>query len=210
MTLARQKFLSFIRFSVAYTLFYIWPNFFPWGNPTQLPLTGFEMSLPFVPWTFIIYVSDYLLFFTVICFLEKQAFGIFSRRMFLTLFICGFFFFFFPTIYPRPAYPSNQVWWVQFFMDLVGAADTPLNCFPSMHVALTTVGVLSARTLGKKWFAFFVIWGLAIFITTLTTKQHYLADIVGGLLAATTACLVEWRVLKSRWPTPILEKVLGT
>jgi membrane-associated phospholipid phosphatase len=66
-------------------------------------------------------------------------------------------------------------------MDFVYIADTPNNCFPSMHVALTSVSTWSLRGYAPRYFKLFMLWTLAIILSTLTTKQHYFVDILGGL-----------------------------
>lgn len=178
----KRKFKLFAWFLLGYGIFYIFPNFYaPW-TPSLLPLTWIDRNVSFLPWTFLIYTSDYLLIFLSILIINEESYFLrFSRMMFATLVICGFFFLAFPTTYPRPAYPISNQWMVQAAMDLVYVADTPNNCFPSMHVALTSVSAWSLRGCAPKYFKVFVIWALAIILSTLTTKQHYFVDILGGL-----------------------------
>lgn len=172
----------FVLFMLAYAVFYIYPNFYaPW-QPHMLPLLPIDQNTPFLPWTFILYTSDYYLFlFVILMHKEKESFNSFCRMAFVTLFICGAFFLFFPTTYPRPQYPEVDNWFIAFLMNLIAVADTPNNCFPSMHVALTGVATWSFRDRGPKVFGFLVVWTLLIYASTLTTKQHYFMDIVGGI-----------------------------
>lgn len=207
MVLWRYKILCFLLFGAAYCLFYLWPNFWPLFPPAFLPLSSIDLAVPFLPWTFLIYVSDYLVFVIAIYMLDLEGFNAFSRKMFLTLLICGGFFIFFPTAYPRPVYPENQPLLIHLVMNLVGVADSPLNCFPSMHVALTTVAAWSVRCLGRKTFIAFCVWAVAIFISTLTTKQHYLADIGGGLSVAVVATMLDWVLFQKRSLNALLERV---
>jgi hypothetical protein len=84
-------------FALGYGIFYIFPNFYASWKPSQLPLTWVDHSVPFLPWTFLIYTSDYLLILLAVLIIEdKESFQSFSRTMFCTLFICGLFFLFFP------------------------------------------------------------------------------------------------------------------
>jgi membrane-associated phospholipid phosphatase len=175
------KLKSFCIFAVVYFVFYVYPNFFG-EHAVELPLWAIDRAVPFLPWTFIFYTSDYLLIFIAILMIsELSRFQAYARMCFWVLIISGLFFFFYPTTYPRPSYPTDENWLVSLVMGLVGAADTPRNCFPSMHVALTAVATLGVRYKGPRVFSLFCLWSLAIFVSTLTTKQHYFADILGGV-----------------------------
>ncbi len=182
-------------FSVAYYIFYIYPNFSPLLQPRELPLLYIDRLVPFLPWTFVVYISDYLLFAALIIMVKDLGeVNSFARIAFGILFISGLFFLFFPTTYPRPDYPVEKNALVTFIMNLVENADTPNNCFPSLHVAMTAAAVWCVRRFHRKWFSIFAVWGLAIFVSTLTTKQHYFIDILGGLCVTVTVLSLE-RVL---------------
>ncbi len=141
--------------------------------------------MPFLPWTFVIYVSEYLLVALAIILIQDfHHFNSFARQAFASLFIIGAAFFLFPTIYPRPFYPPQENALVAFAMNLIATADAPTNCFPSMHVAITAITVYALRHQSPAVWRLFVLWGAAIILTTLTTKQHYLIDILGGLAVA--------------------------
>jgi membrane-associated phospholipid phosphatase len=78
------------------------------------------------------------------------------------------------------------VWGLRFLYD----ADPPYNCFPSLHVAHSFVSALAAyrvhHTLG--FVAVSCAWLVAI--STLFTRQHYVADLIAGILLAVAACAV--------------------
>ncbi len=182
-------------FSLAYCFFYLWPNFFPVFTPHFLPLTFIDIAIPFLPWTFTIYLSDYLLACSVIALQkEKEKYLSLVRMSFAALFICGTIFIVFPTCYPRPEYPTNEPWFIQFLMSLIANGDTPNNCFPSMHVTMTGVCAWSIRDKGLKWNIIYWIWSLAIFFTTLTTKQHYLFDVMGGIAVIVLVIFIETKL----------------
>lgn len=189
----KYKLVTLAVFAVAYLVFYIYPNFHPSFHPFYLPLLDIDYAVPFVPWTFILYLSDYVLVASIIAMVsEKAQFQSFTRVSFFTLAMCGTFFLFFPTSYPRPEYPVVDNAIVAFFMSLVGNLDTPNNCFPSMHVAITGGAVWSMRHKGPKLMIPYCVWAIAIFVTTLTTKQHYFVDILGGLAVVAAVALIEW------------------
>lgn len=190
---------AFILFMLVYSVLYVIPNFFLSTPPYELPLLWIDQMTPLIPWTFLIYTSDYLVFVFALILLEQKAhFLSFARMMFGILLICGIFFYTFPTTYPRPLYPevSNPV--IRAVMEFVAAADTPRNCFPSMHVGLTAGATWALRHFGIRIWGPFSLWSLLIFVSTLTTKQHYFLDILGGLgVMAVVATLESLILLKA-------------
>jgi membrane-associated phospholipid phosphatase len=186
-------------FMLGYMVFYIFPNFYASWRPVQLPLTVVDRRVPLVPWSFLIYTSDYLLIsLTILMINSKVSFFSFSRMMFSALVLCGLCFLFFPTTYPRPIYPTVEQTWIQLVMDFVDVADSPNNCFPSMHVALTSIAAWNLRNKPTPIFVLFLIWTLAVIVSTLTTKQHYFVDIIGGLTVVVMTAVLE-KKLFSRW-----------
>lgn len=183
----------FVLFMVAYGIFYVFPNMYaPW-QPMRLPLLWIDETIEFIPWTFVIYTSDYLLIALAILLINDSGkFYSFARMMFATLMFCGVFFLFFPTTYPRPIYPDVTNSFVAAAMGLIDIADTPNNCFPSMHVALTAITTWAVRHKGKPVLFFFLVWTLAVIVSTLTTKQHYFVDILGGLSVTFMIASTEW------------------
>ena len=55
-----------------------------------------------------------------------------------------------------------------------------MNCLPSLHVSTVTLCVCALR--GRRWFAPALLAGIPIALSTLTFKQHYVADVVAGLV----------------------------
>ncbi|HZK42355.1 MAG TPA: phosphatase PAP2 family protein, partial [Clostridia bacterium] len=68
--------------------------------------------------------------------------------------------------------------------------DNPYCGFPSIHVILCTLTILFIWKLDavKPWFKVLVsLYFTAVAITTVTTKQHVVLDIPGGILYALLA-----------------------
>ncbi len=177
----KTKVALFLLFAVGYLLFYVVPNFFPFFQPVMLPKLAIDTATPFLPWTFLIYLSDYLFIYLAILALHGDEFHAFARQMFAALVMCGAFFIFFPTTYPRPEYPEVSSYLLTLAMYCVKVGDMPTNCFPSMHVALTGICMWNLRAKTRPVFLISLAWTIAIFISTLTTKQHYFVDILGGV-----------------------------
>lgn len=194
------KFRGFVLFMALYGVFYVVPNFFSQAPAHQLPMLWIDQNTPFLPWTFIFYTSDYFVFVsTIILHKTKETFDAFVRMMIMTLVICGFFFHFYPTIYPRPEYLPQANFFIQFLMDIIANFDSPRNCFPSMHVALTGVATWSLRYKGPKTVALFSFWSLLVYVSTLTTKQHYFMDVMGGLCVLGIVTFANWLVFERKY-----------
>ena len=190
-----HKLIMSVLYSAFYLVFYIVPNFWPLQPPKYLPLMLIDHEIPLIPWTFGIYLSLYVLSVSVVLLIsERKAFAALTRMTLGGFVLCGLFFLFLPTAYPRPAYPVENNSVLSFMMGLIASFDTPNNCFPSNHVFMTGVSTWIMRTKGPKWFYPYVLWALAIFVSTLTTKQHYFVDILGGLaIVGLMASLEQWR-----------------
>lgn len=188
------KIFLFAVYAVAYSILYLLPNLRPPIAPSMLPLSALDHWVPFLPWTFAIYVSDYIMILSVILLITQvDEFNSFARQVFGVLLFCGVIFLFFPTTYPRPVYPEVANPLVSFAMNLVGTFDTPNNCFPSHHVAVTSIGAWCVRN-RPRLLKLYSFWAVAIFLSTLTTKQHYAVDILGGLGVAAVVVILEHRL----------------
>ena len=71
------------------------------------------------------------------------------------------------------------------------ASDQPYNDFPSLHTSLSTVIAIHWWRLDRRIGIPAAIWTVLIVASTVLVKQHYLADVAGGLvLAAVTSAIV--------------------
>jgi membrane-associated phospholipid phosphatase len=76
----------------------------------------------------------------------------------------------------------------------VYSQDNPYNDFPSLHTALTACCALALLRLPRfRWPM--AAWAASIVASTVLIKQHYVADLVSGLILAYGASLVAERAL---------------
>ncbi|MGE0707476.1 MAG: phosphatase PAP2 family protein [Planctomycetota bacterium] len=64
------------------------------------------------------------------------------------------------------------------------ALDPSLNCFPSLHLAITLLAALCALTARRLWGVFGILLSLAVAYAICAVKQHFFLDGVGGALIA--------------------------
>lgn len=77
----------------------------------------------------------------------------------------------------------------------VYAGDNPFNCFPSLHTSLSAIVGIHWWRFDKRigWAA--LLWAAVVAASTVLVKQHYLADVVGGLALAYGASLLSRRII---------------
>jgi membrane-associated phospholipid phosphatase len=66
----------------------------------------------------------------------------------------------------------------------------PYNCFPSLHVAYAFVSALTCSRVHPGVGAAAALWAALIGVSTVYTKQHYVADVIAGALEAYAAYLL--------------------
>ena len=169
-------------------MFYYVTNHYPYFHQHYLPLTWVDRNVPFLPYSVYIYISEYFYFAFVYILLNnynnvnRYLYSFFGLQI-----VSCLIFAIFPTVYPRQNFPIDPDLpiWLQATWTWLRHVDAPGNCFPSLHVSSVYLSAFVFWTDGqKKKFWIFFAWSTTIALSTLTTKQHYLADIVSGLSLA--------------------------
>lgn len=153
--------------------------------------SALDRSIPLVPWTIIIYFGCYLFWAVnyVLCVrLDRRSAWQFLSADFLAKLVCLACFLILPTTNTRPEITGSSIWdVVMCFLYQVDAAD---NLFPSIH-CLTSwfcyIGIRGRREVPKWYRVFSCLFALAVFISTLTTKQHVIIDVIAGAALAEAA-----------------------
>lgn len=150
--------------------------------------TAFDRATPFLPWTVSIYLTSFV--FWILSYLycasqEKRQAYRFLCADFLAKTVCFLFFLLLPTTNVRPVVEGDSLWCI--LMHILYTTDSPTNLFPSIHCLVSWLCFLGVRDVPGtpkvvRCGAFCV--AIAIFISTLTTKQHVAADVLGGVLLA--------------------------
>ncbi|MGQ0612898.1 MAG: hypothetical protein ACT4PV_04040 [Planctomycetaceae bacterium] len=120
------------------TLAYMFTNRVFLGEPRTLPLTALDEAIPFLPWTFWIYISESFLFLSVYFLAGDLA----NLNRFLYSIVAAYLlgataFLFWPTVYPRQEFPlgAETGALTRWAFSTFRAMDSPASCFPSLHVA---------------------------------------------------------------------------
>jgi len=165
-------------------VFYYCPQWFPITRFHNLIASNLDKLIPFLPESAWIYQSLF--------FLLPIALFIQPNQPTLVRFVCGFcllvlsfsiIFWFYPTALPEPIYPAKIPLGFRY---LVMEIDVHKNVFPSLHAALSiyagaSIFILERRN--KIRCSLLIIWIAILLISTLTTKQHIIIDVVAGASA---------------------------
>lgn len=157
-------------------------------GPVHSPELPWDRVLPLQPIWALIYGALYLFLIALPVLVVREEAHI--RRTFwaylavwITAYVC---FLVYPTVAPRPPEVVGDgfaVWGLRFLYD----ADPPYNCWPSLHVAHSFVSALTCYRLDRRLGHGALLCASLVAISTLFTKQHYIADVVAGIVLAFVA-----------------------
>lgn len=119
----------------------------------------------------------------VLCFPGPAYWHLFAAIMIGTA--IGFaIFLVWPLNMQRPEFAGNQ--WGEEIMRWVFAVDASANCFPSYHAFFAVLFALFISQESSNRRSAVIAWFLAslVLVTTITTGQHYLIDVLGGAILA--------------------------
>lgn len=147
-------------------------------------LTPLDRAIPFLPWTLLVYHSYYVLPLAVAVGAEPDEFARMVRAATPVLAITFACFLLVPAEFPRPSWEQAGPFWGPAFRWL-HSVDGPSNTFPSFHVEITALAWVRAWRWPSRWL--WTVWAVAVIASTMTTKQHFVADVVAGLVVALAA-----------------------
>ena len=173
---------------VALVPLYIFIPHLPFPRTPHAPAIALDRVIPLQPVWALIYGALYLFLILLPIFVVRQEEHI--RRTvyaYLTIWLTAYVFFvFYPTIAPRPEEVMGEgfaIVGLRFLYD----SDPPYNCFPSLHVAHSFVSALTCYRLHRGVGMAAMISATLVAISTLFTKQHYVLDVIAGVLLAYAA-----------------------
>jgi membrane-associated phospholipid phosphatase len=171
---------------------------------TTMLATSLDGAIPFVPWT----VWWYLPFYAGIFVMAIAGFRtprLFNRALVgvvVTMLVGAAGHLLIGAEYPRPLVRPPYGDLSLAFLGWVHAVDPPGNVFPSLHVAHTSALAVILRHDRPRLGALAMLMALLLAISTLTTKQHFVADVLAGfIIAAAVSVTVLWPWRRRSAPT---------
>ncbi len=147
--------------------------------------------IPYITLNPLIYASALLFLFFRVKIFQSAALS-----MTLVFLISFFFYAFLQTYVERPQLAGND-----FFTQLMVqtyASDNPFNDFPSLHVSLSTILAIHWWKVDRRIGLPVGLWVVLIIMSTMFVKQHYVLDVVAGLILAFGASLFFLRRIVDR------------
>ena len=150
--------------------------------------TAIDKLVPFLPWTVSIYFGCYL-FWCINYYLcaaqERPERDRFFCADALSKGVCFVLFLLIPATNIRPEIVGDTVW--DILMKLLYQIDAADNLFPSIHCLVSWfcwIGVRKRKDIPVLYRYFSLAMAVAVCISTLTTRQHVIADVVCGVALA--------------------------
>jgi len=152
----------------------------------ELTPTAVDRALPFIGASIFVYLSQFVLLpYALVIARDDQSRSQGFYSMLLATLFAVVIFVCYPTSLMRPTPPADGL--LGLIWRGLHLADTSSNVFPSLHVALAAISGAVLWQAKRRVLA--IAWPMLISISTLTTRQHIVWDVAGGLLLA----LVAWR-----------------
>jgi membrane-associated phospholipid phosphatase len=156
------------------------------NRSTELLRTRLDDAIPFWPWTAWCYLPFYAgVFLIAIAGIRRRL--LFKRALtavFIVMSIGALGHIFIGAEYPRPVLHPPYANISEWFLASVQRIDPPGNVFPSLHVAHTTMLALILLKDRPRLGRVALAMATALALSTLTTKQHFVADVVSGYALA--------------------------
>jgi membrane-associated phospholipid phosphatase len=158
------------------------------GRALHVPATPLDRVIPVQPAWALVYGALYFFLIALPIFVVREE--VHLRRMifaYLIVWAVAYLCFLaYPTVAPRPTRLVGNgfgVWGLRFLY----AADPPLNCFPSIHVAHSVVSAFACHRVHRRVGIGAMACAGLVALSTLFTKQHYVLDVLAGALLAGVA-----------------------
>lgn len=147
-----------------------------------------DKMIPFLPFSVVIYLGCYLFWvvnYILIARQDKRGVCEFFSGDFISRVVCFFFYLAFPTTNVRPQLEQEGIW--NNIVGVLYSVDAADNLFPSIHCLVSWFCYIGLR--GRKdipvWYRrASCVMAILVFISTLTTKQHVIVDVFGGVFLA--------------------------
>src|SRR4051812_4011177 len=189
--------MSLLRYKIALTaalltyfcVFYFTLQRVVFFVPRQFTMSALDEWFSFDPrWT-IVYQSLYVFLLLPWLAESREQLARYARGFLILTIVSFLFFFAFPIEGPRPDVMANDP-----FYRLLMTYDRNLNAFPSLHAGLAIYTLLFAFRIRRFAIgAVGIFWTALILLATVITKQHYVIDVVAGVVLAIAADLLAWR-----------------
>lgn len=160
--------------------------------------TPLDAALPVVPLFAIPYVSliPYIgVSLIAFLFIRVRVYRSAAITMIIVWFVSYACFFFLQSYIARPIIAGTDPF--SAMVRGIYASDRPYNDFPSLHTSLSTIIAMHWWRVDRRAGIAAAVWTALIVMSTVLIKQHYLADVAGGLAVGATGSWLVMRVTRA-------------
>jgi membrane-associated phospholipid phosphatase len=157
------------------------------GRTLFTPELTLDRAVPLQPAWVLVYLSQWVFSFLPVFVVRGHELRRRAVFAYLTIVIVAYVgFLLYPTVGPRPAEVAGNGFFAWTLRELYGF-DPPYNCFPSLHVAYSFLAALTSYRVHRGLGIASLLWAALVGVSTLYTKQHYIVDVIAGMLIAYAA-----------------------
>ena len=173
-------------------LFALIPFYLVIGNvvadgPVHVPELAVDRALPLVPAWSLVYWSLFLAAVLPVLVVHQRDHVHRTILAFIAVWLAALACFLaYPTVSSRPEEAPGDGFG-DWGMRLILSTDVQYNCLPSLHVAQCFLAAFTCSLVHRGVGAVAVAWASLVAVSTLLTKQHYVLDVVGGVVLAALA-----------------------
>jgi hypothetical protein len=190
MTLRQEKVILAGILAVVMPPSFVWVSSIANAHPIPPPhwlVTPLDAALPLMPAAAWAYMSWYPASLAIL-FAGRENFRRLCLAEFGAFVFCSIAHLLWPVSINRPVLealtgPSSSV------LKAIYALDRPVSLFPSFHAAVPPI-LLQLRPASRFLRFGLVVWMIAICLSCVLTKQHYVLDVVAGLVVGGIAVAV--------------------
>jgi membrane-associated phospholipid phosphatase len=161
------------------------------GRTQHVPAIALDGVIPLIPAWSLIYGALYVFLIALPVFVIREE-ELLRRTVWaylsvwITAYVC---FLAYLTIAPRPEEVAGSgfgAWGLRLLYEM----DPPYNCLPSLHVAHSFVSALAVLRVHRVVGIVATVSASLVGLSTVFTKQHYVLDVLAGVLLAVVAYVI--------------------
>lgn len=154
------------------------------GGTLHVPELALDRAIPLVPAWSVVYGSLFLAALLPVMVVHQQELVRRTILAFLMAWLVSYAVFLgYPTVTSRPEEFAGDGF-LDWTLSIIYESDIRYNCFPSLHVAQCFLAALVCHRVHRGLGAVAAVWAGLVALSTLFTKQHYVLDVLGGMLLA--------------------------
>jgi membrane-associated phospholipid phosphatase len=163
------------------------------GRTLHVPEVALDRAMTLSPsWSFV-YLSLFLAALLPVFVIHQQELVRRTILAFIAIWLIAYVCFIaYPTVGPRPEEVLGDGF-SEWTLRAIYSSDHRYNCLPSLHVAQCFLAAFACSPVNRRVGLAAMAWAFLVGLSTVYTKQHYVMDVVTGILLAMVGYFVALR-----------------